>query len=390
LDAYTIDRITTTEELERLQPEWSALHAETSPRNPFLTYEWTAACWRHVCRGARLHVLTARQNGRLVAVAPLCLERRAAFRVLRFIGDGRSDYLGLLESPGSPHAGRALLDHLAGASGDWDLALFRQLCPTYTDLHETALPPTLKSEGIEGTVAPYLEHPGPFTALVKEGPSSLRRAQRAVRKFEKEGGTVERRCGADAAELVEAIATVEARSWKGREGCARFQPGSGQELLRQALRELGGRGEMEIWVAWKDERPVAFLVNFLTPERVCYYQGAYDEEHRKLYLGGLLHYRAIERAWEAGLREYDFMSGDEAYKTGWTTGERTLRYRAVFPPTPRGYLAFATLVAPRWRLKQSPHAHAALRLWVQLRNNPAAVFSARAAAPAPAAESGQG
>jgi CelD/BcsL family acetyltransferase involved in cellulose biosynthesis len=93
----------------------------------------------------------------------------------------------------------------------------------------------------------------------------------------------------------------------------------------------------------------------------------------------------MERAWQSGLREYDFMSGDEAYKSGWTDGERQIRYRALFPATPAGYAAYGALVAPRWRLKGSPAARAALQWWVRARGNPMSLL-ALPKPPQPAAE----
>src|SRR4051812_7492213 len=67
--------------LRALRDEWTALYQRDDARNPFLSYEWAAGCWSHVCAGARLFVVTARHEGRLVGVAPLRLERRLGLRV---------------------------------------------------------------------------------------------------------------------------------------------------------------------------------------------------------------------------------------------------------------------------------------------------------------------
>jgi CelD/BcsL family acetyltransferase involved in cellulose biosynthesis len=382
---YQVGLIETRQGLEALREEWEALYAESVPRNPFLSHRWTTACWDHVCGGAKPFILAARCSGTLAAVAPLCVERRLGFRVLHFIGDGRSDYLGFLRSPREPGAQEALLEALTDLRPRWDLAVLRQMTEVYTNLPACSLPAGLQSRSVLGTVAPYLTLGDNWDAFCSSGPSSLRRSKRAAKKFLKEGGRLERYTGAEAAERVHEVAAVEASSWKGRESCARFQPGPGQRLLAQALRELGETGEMELWLAWVDAQPVAFQVNFLTPERLCYYQGSYHEEYRKLYPGMVLHYHCMERAWQSGLREYDFMSGDEAYKSGWTDGERQIRYRALFPATPAGYAAYGALVAPRWRLKGSPAARAALQWWVRARGNPMSLL-ALPKPPQPAAE----
>ena len=370
---YEFELIDTDPGLQALEAEWAQLHARNTPRNPFLSYEWTAACRQHHCPQSELYVLAARESGQLVGLAPLRRDRSLGFHVLRFIGDGRSDYLGFLHEARHPDVPSALLDHLEERRGEWNLAVFRQLAEPYSTLAETLLPRHLRSEEVEGTVAPHLAFSGEWDALLASGPGWLKRMAKASRKWVKDGGSVVRVPGEEAAHYVEQIAAIEAYSWKGAEGVARFQPGSGQELLRQALATLAPRGEMELWLAWKDDQPVAFEINFLAPGRIWLYQGAYRTEFRKYSPGGVLDFLSIERAWKDGAREYDFMSGDEPYKAERTVAERPIRYRALHPADVRGYLAYGLLLAPRWRLKGYPAARAAHQLWTQARSNPAAM-----------------
>lgn len=383
LGGYGVELCRTEAALLNLEADWRRLYAEASASNPFLTYEWTAACWAEVRQRARPFVITLRREGRLVAVAPLRQEQQAGFRVLRFMGDGRSDYLGFLSAPdeGNPEAG--LLSALRAARGTWDLAVLRQLGEPFTRLREAPLPDGLRARSVEGTVAPHFSHGGDWESAVKYGPSWLRRMVKESRRFERLGGTVERLVGEEAAEQVATVASIEAQSWKGREGVGRFQHAAAQELLRQTLRGLGGRGEMELWLARIDGNPVAFEINFLPPGRIWLYQGAYREDFKKYSPGAVLDYRSIQRAWEAGAREYDFMSGDEAYKLDRTSALRPLHYLAMFPATVRGSLAYSLLVAPRWRLKEYPAVRAAFQFWVHRKSTlPALVGRLRRAAPA--------
>ena len=172
---------------------------------------------------------------------------------------------------------------------------------------------------------------------------------------------MERWTGADAARYIDDAAVVEERSWKPDRGIRRFAEGPPRELLRRAAETLGPRGEIELWLARMDGKPIAFLLNFLTPGEVWYYQGAYDEEYRKQYPGGALHYRCIERAAQSGMSVYDLLSGDEPYKHGWTDGARPLRHLALFPASARGCLAYGVLLWPRWRLRSLPAARAAVQ-----------------------------
>jgi CelD/BcsL family acetyltransferase involved in cellulose biosynthesis len=372
---YRLDILRAPDALFALRDEWDALYQATSPKNPFLGPDWTLACWRRVGQGSSPFVLAAREGSALVGLAALRLDRAAGFRVLRFLADGRSDYLGFLTAPGHPDAEQTLLEELRMLAGEWDLAVLRQLTHDHSALFHRPIPKGLKARGIVGTVAPYLAFSGDWQELCASGPGWLKRLGKAARTFQKKGGTWERVPPEDAPNRVDEVAAVERASWKGRRAAARFQPGRGQELLRELLSTLGPRGEMELWLAYMDGRPVAYNVN-LTPEgRVWIYQGAYHEEYRKYSVGAILDCLSIERGWQAGAREYDYLCGDEPYKLERTDALREVRYLALFPNSPRGWTAYGALIAPRWRLKRVPGAKAALDRWVQLRNDPASLLA---------------
>lgn len=350
----------TDAEFEALRPDWERLYAGSDPRNPFLSFAWNAACRRHLCPAAASFVVSLWRGDRLVGLAPLRMERRWGFRVLRFIGEGRSDYQGFLTSPELPNGEAELLDALNQLRGEWDLALLRQLADGWTDTHRLDLPGALSGHGIEADLSPYLAMPEDWNKLLADGPPSVRRGRRAARKLEKEGGIVECVRGSAVAEAIDLAGRIEDGSWKAVRGIQRFAPGPPRELLREAALELGPSGEMELWLARVDGRPIAFLLNFLTSDQVWYYQGAFDEAFRTLYPGMALHFRCIERAFAEGRRIYDFLSGPEPYKANWTNAARPLRYRALYPECARGYLAYGLLVAPRWALRRSRTARAAL------------------------------
>src|SRR5687767_9342174 len=96
--SYCTEVLRTSEALAALRSEWTGLYRR-APANPFLSHEWVTGCWVNVCPAASLFIVTARRAGRLVAVAPLRLERCLGFRTLRFIGKGLSPYIGFLADP---------------------------------------------------------------------------------------------------------------------------------------------------------------------------------------------------------------------------------------------------------------------------------------------------
>src|SRR5438105_15755165 len=82
--------LTSTEELERIVPQWERLHAASRPPLPFTSPHWVLPWWRHFARATPmlrddLRCFTfSRGDGELEGVAPLVLSSRPAFGPLRY------------------------------------------------------------------------------------------------------------------------------------------------------------------------------------------------------------------------------------------------------------------------------------------------------------------
>ena len=361
--AFSLEIIRTGEALARLQPEWKELYLRNSPRNPFLSHAWTDACWQSDKADAEPFVAVLRNSGRLIAIAPLCIERRAGFRILRFIADDRSDYLGFLCEPGIEGLEQQLLVHIFSTSEEWDLVLLRQLTDSYTTLHTTGLPAIFQSHRTEWIRAPYCkaEKDDGWESFHKSGPSWFREMRKRSRRFARDGHRAECFKGVDAIGRLHDVAEIEAHSWKARERTMRLQAGRGRELLQSAFNTLGPRGEMVLWLAFVEDRPVAFQIDFVMEDRVWHYQCAYDERYRATRAGSILTYQALQDAWQRGVREFDYLSGEEPYKLERTNASRTIYHLAAHRRTARGWLAYALLVAPRWRLRNVSALRAAYK-----------------------------
>ena len=88
-----------------LRSEWTELLGASAADNPFLTWEWLHAWWKHLHGGRTLQILTVRSEVyRLVGVAPLCVSRGRlpGLSQLEFLGTGwaGSDYLDLIARRG--------------------------------------------------------------------------------------------------------------------------------------------------------------------------------------------------------------------------------------------------------------------------------------------------
>jgi CelD/BcsL family acetyltransferase involved in cellulose biosynthesis len=293
-----------------------------------------------------------RRSGKVIGLAPLCIEKRLGFRILRFIADDRSDYLGFLRDPDDLTVAPTLMAGLARHSQHWDLMVLRRLAEPFTSLHKA---PQLSSSywhQAEWTTSAFCRCDGDFEALHASGPSWIREMPRRRRRFMREGGTALHFSGVDAVEQLSVVAQIEAASWKGSRGQTRLQPGHGQDIFRRAFMELGD--QIQLWLAFMEGKPVAYQIDFLCGDRIWLYQCGYDETYRKARAGSVLAYIATEHAWAGGVREYDYLTGDEPYKLVRTSELRPIYHLAGQQRTARGWLAYGLLILPRWKLRKVP------------------------------------
>src|SRR5207244_3207037 len=103
----TLDVIDDINALAELAPEWRELVQNSAAPSPFLTPEWLLAWWTHLAGSRTLHVLVVREEGRLMALAPLLVARGplGVGSRLEFLGAGHagSDYLDVIVRAGHEH-----------------------------------------------------------------------------------------------------------------------------------------------------------------------------------------------------------------------------------------------------------------------------------------------
>jgi CelD/BcsL family acetyltransferase involved in cellulose biosynthesis len=84
----------------------------------------------------------------------------------------------------------------------------------------------------------------------------------------------------------------------------------------------------------------AYLLFFICNNRFLAYQTAFDRELRELSIGTQLFLESIRFAFENGFDEYDFLRGDEEFKTRFTKSFRKTKTMLIFPETRKGNMLY--------------------------------------------------
>jgi CelD/BcsL family acetyltransferase involved in cellulose biosynthesis len=259
-------------------------------------------------RGETLHIVTARQEGRLVALAPLAVSRRAGLRYLRRAGTDVFDYCDALISD---EVSAAALWRAVRRSGGHDLALLKTIrsgSSTYRVLEQSGTPfrsaPTFQAT-LGETSAAWRQW--------NTGSKSRRRAH----ELEKRGVRYEVVRAGPVPERVFAALVAQKAAWAAQQTKpGLFDDAEAAALILRGIAEAFARMGV-LHLSWLEcgETIIAVHLGCVYRSRFYYYMPSYDLAWAKLSPGKQL--LAANLGWSAahGLSEFDLLRGGDAYKT---------------------------------------------------------------------------
>ncbi len=335
--------IRTTEELERLAPEWRGVWREDPHATPFQSPEWLLPWWRQFGQ-PDLRVVTLRRDGALVGLLPfyVYLEPSTGERQMLLLGVGTSDYLDGVFSPGCTREEvRAGLDQLLGEPG-WDVLTVSQLRPQ-----------SKLMEAFDGPDGCRFEAEGCWrmpAVAIAELPQKIRRNVTYYRSHAVQVGRLDLRV-ANASEVEESFDTLQrlhTERWKSRGEPGVLTDERVPAWHREALPSLLEADMLRLCSLRLKDEVIGVLYSLIDPPfrptRTQYlYLNAHSRDYAELSPGTLLLAFVVEQAAREGVQTIDTLRGDEAYKRMWhmersaTYGfrvSRTTRVRAVLPSSP--------------------------------------------------------
>jgi len=304
--------------------EWNALVEEGLSDVPFLRHEYLSSWWQTRGGGewqqAELVLVSAREEGQLIGIAPLFLAGYAGRSALMLAGSIEiSDYLDLIVRPAdltrflSP-----LLDFLASTYADsWrglDWYNLPETSPTLAALQaESARRGWTYAEEVYRPT-PTIVFPGDFEAYLASVEKKQRHEiRRKVRRAEESGRNVRWYIVRDEstleAEIDAFLKLMEDDSHK-----AEFLKEAMRSQMRATIRVAFQHGWL--WLAFLevDGMKAAASLNFDYKNRLWGYNSGVDRSFMELSPGWVLLAYTLQWASDNGRAEFDFMRGDEEYK----------------------------------------------------------------------------
>jgi CelD/BcsL family acetyltransferase involved in cellulose biosynthesis len=328
--------------LEALAADWRTLIDPAHPGAPFRSYPWVSAWWRHAAAGLEPHVLVARERGRghPVALLPLYLEPTfLGGRRLRVMADDivGSDYVGIAaRGADEPRAARAFAAHIAARRFD-DVYVDGLLAG---DPLAATLAPLPRATVTPRYLCPRVVTRGSFDAYLAALPDGTGPQWRRRRRWleRQPGFAIDTLADPQTVEDgLELLLHLHHARWA--EGSEAIDGERVERFHREALRGLARMGWVRIHVLRVGGEPAAALYGFRHGDRFAFYQAGRDPRWRARAVGTVLLGAVIERCFTEGLAEFDFLRGDEAYKSRWSTSIRETVAVRVRGPSVRAAVA---------------------------------------------------
>jgi CelD/BcsL family acetyltransferase involved in cellulose biosynthesis len=328
---YMVEAVSTEEGLSALEADWNRL-SETSDRpNAFMTYGWFRAWMRQIAsedhsRRPLPFVLVLKIGGSTVGIAPFIRRISSQFfrvRKLEF-ATIHADYNDVVL--GSDPAGqiRAVTDYLAETAAQWDLVDLRDLRDTGegTELIESAL----KRSGLLYQIFPGYEHclyrqldgdaASSISGLSRQARHALHRRTRLAKAQGLRTRIIEN--PKDEPTLISKLAALDNQQHPHRSTPPLI--GTYPDLFQAVIDDLGPRGWLYVALVELGAQPIAYQFGFRCGSKLWAYTTAYDRSFSRFSPGTLLLPAQFDYGFERGFDEYDFLRGDEQYKSAWSTG----------------------------------------------------------------------
>jgi CelD/BcsL family acetyltransferase involved in cellulose biosynthesis len=328
--ALKVDYIRDETAFDALRPEWDALHS-VSGAQIFQTHTWLRTWWEvygRARRDQRLHIMTVRSDGALVAVLPLYFEKLG----IPFLGLTRLRMIGVYETYGEysiiadPRAGREpfreLAAELAGIikGPGCDMVAFFRYPPDSAPMN--ALIEELKGRRLLGRTVPnvitrvVMDLPASWASYVASLSANERELiGRKTRAVERHGAAFEVILRPDPAAFGDYV-RLHMASWETRGVAGYFASPLFREFLERVTARCMATGSSRLYFLAKDGVRFAAVHTFTVNGQCCFYLSGLDRQHALAGLspGTVLLARAIRDAIESKDTFFDFQGGEEEYK----------------------------------------------------------------------------
>ena len=332
-DSINISIISDSENFYLLHEEWNELLKNSDSDTIFLRWEWLYNWWQVYGKWpCRLFIIVARYKGHLVGIAPFYIKKHLGFfREINFLGSNIvcSDYLDfILFKKKEQIILSSICFFLKQNKKTWDVLQLSDMpsVSSSIDFIESFFIKYRMVINKKYTTCPYIKLNLPWDDIYNSYASILKNTiKRKSRKFEKtsNSGIVEIASVKDLETCFSEFLRLNKLSLKKRGVKSPFLEDDFLIFHKTVIHELLGKKKMKLYFLRKEGKYIAGIYILIHESKYYYYQSGFDPAYEKDSPGTLLFHYCIKAVHEKGAKEFDFLRGDEHYKSNWTEHKRT-------------------------------------------------------------------
>lgn len=315
---------------DTLAQQWNQLTALSSTNTPFLTRQWQKIWWSYKSDDRSLRIITVRdESGKPCGIAPLYSEKKNGAEKLMLLGStDLCDYLDFIVAKDEEeHFYHTLLSYLVTTSTKQTtlcLNSVQQYSPTLAFFKEIAHHKGYVLDIEVEDTAPSLNLPGNFEVYLKGLTKKDRHEiRRKMRRAEKEGIIAFKKLD-QLSQIMDTIPHFLDLFRKSMDKKDEFLNSEREGFFIAMAEELSKMGWLELFALILDEKEIAYLLCFNYHDTLYLYNSAYDPDYSSISPGIVVITCCLEDAINRGIKRFDFLRGNEAYKYHFGAKNHTL------------------------------------------------------------------
>ncbi len=320
--------VTDNQEFQSLRETWDSLLAKSQDNDVYLTWEWFFTWWQHYGQGKRLNILVIEDGKRIIGIVPLM---RAGYGWSPFhvdvwenISAMDTDYSGVVLAEREEECVAAFLAYLQENLNGAILRLSRiPEKSAFFDLMRRQYPPFSPGLSLEQqtlAASPCLPLPANWDEYLSSFSSKTRNTLRRKLRLLSRDHSVEFQCYCpddNLQENVRAFIELHERGWQARDLKGALFDARMKDFQQDIADVFSAKGWFNLSFLTVDGKPASAVYGFEYRDKFYYGLSGFDPDYSQ-YSPGQLHIMfLIESAIKKGLKEFDFLIGDEEYKYRW-------------------------------------------------------------------------
>ena len=340
----TVETVTEERAFFQLASEWDEAVERAAIPHPFLSHDWVRTWWECFGGDAELHILVARADGQITAIAPLLFERGRMYgmpvRRLRLLQNDHSPRADFIVAGEPERSHQAIWSALYRERNNWDVLQLSQLPPETSTLRILA-----GLAGADGCAtgiwrsgsSPYLAirgtETGFFAGLSGKFRQNLRNRMTRLNRVGQPSLEIVSDSG-----LAEAVADairLEESGWKGDEGTAISADPTVRRFYERLAERFADRNQLRLMFLHVNGSRIATSFSIERNRRLYLCKTGYDPEYNTCSPFKLLMHFIVRYAYAEGLEELDLLGDCEPWKEEWTETTRPHDWLFVFSDSSR-------------------------------------------------------